>query len=189
VRFGVALVVVASTSVAASPVRASDPWAKLRRSLHVPHLSAGGKCPVSEPDARVPWKRINIFGGSGIGRGPVYPGLGSSNSRLSATRDDQYGGPWFGTKVFWYALPTYSGPVLIRGRRLDGPQLVRFNGGKLPSSELRIESGETVSWQGQPTGSRGVPSGVRLIAPGCYGFQLDGTNFSRIVIFKADLAG
>ena len=81
-----------------------------------------------------------------------------------------------------------GGPVLIRGRRLDGPQLVRFNGEKLPSSELRIESGETVSWQGQPPGSRGVPSGVRIIAPGCYGFQIDGTSFSRIVIFVADLA-
>jgi hypothetical protein len=32
-----------------------------------------------------------------------------------------------------------------------------------------------------------VPSGVRIIAPGCYGFQLDGTSFSRIVIFKAAL--
>jgi hypothetical protein len=172
----------------ASSVGASDPWAKLRRPLRLARLSVGSKCPASHVDSRVPWRRINIFGGSGVGRGPVYPGLGSSNGLLSATRDDQYGGPWFGTKVFWYVLPIYSGPVLIRGRRLDGSQLVRFNGGRLPSSELRIDSGETVSWQGQPSGSRGVPSGVRIIAPGCYGFQIDGTSFSRIVTFTADLA-
>jgi hypothetical protein len=188
-RFVVALVLVfAPMFLVASSIRASGPWAKLRRPLHLPHLSSGRTCPVSHVDHRLPWRRIHIFGGSGIGRGPVYPGLGSSSGLLYATRDEQYGGPWFGTKVFWYVLPKYRGAVLIRGRRLDGAQLVRFNGGKLPSSELRIESGETVSWQGQPPGSRGVPSGVRIIAPGCYGFQIDGTSFSRIVIFNADLA-
>jgi hypothetical protein len=169
----------------ASSVGASDPGAKLRRPLRIPRFSVGSECRVSHVDSRVRWKRISIFGGSGIGRGPVYPGLGSSNGLLSATRDEQYGGPWFAEKVFWYVLPTYSGPVLIRGRRLDGSQLVRFNGGKLPSSELRIESGETVSWQGQPPASRGVPSAVRIVAPGCYGFQIDGTSFSRIVTFMA----
>jgi hypothetical protein len=174
--------------LAASSVRASEPWATLRRPLHIPHLSAGSKCPVSQVDSRVPWKRINIFGVSGIGQGPVYPGLGGHSGLLFATRDEQYGGPWFGEKVFWYVQPSYRGPVLIRGRRLDGPQLVRFNGKRLPPSELHIESAETVSWQGQPRGSRGVPSGVRIIAPGCYGFQIDGTSFSRIVIFVADLA-
>jgi hypothetical protein len=183
---GAAFVVLAVVVVA--PATASDPWAKLHRPLRISRLAPGKACPVSHIDQRVRWKRINIFGGSGIGRGPVYPGLGSSGGLLYATRDQQYGGPWFGDKVFWYSLPTYLGPVLIRGRRLDGSQLVRFNGGRLPSSELRIEPGETVSWHGQPRGSRGVPSGVRIIAPGCYGFQIDGTTFSQVVIFKADLA-
>ncbi len=43
---------------------------------------------------------------------------------------------------------------------------MHFNSGKLPAPELRIEHNETVSWQGQPRGSRGVPSGVRVISPG-----------------------
>ena len=163
-------------------------WAKLHRPLRLPKVPPGAVCPVSRVDPRVQWKRINIFGGSGIGRGPVYPGLGSSSGLLYATRDRQYGGPWFGEKVFWYVLPSYRGRVLIRGRRLDGPQLVRFNGGKLPAPELRIEDYETVSWQGQPPGSRGVPSGVRVIGPGCYAFQIDGTSFSRIVVVVVDLA-
>jgi hypothetical protein len=145
-------------------------------------------CPVSKVDTRVAWDRINIFGGKGIGPGPVYPGLGGSSGLLYATRDDQYGGRWFGTKVFWYVLPSYTGPALIRGRRLDGPQLMRFNDGRLPPKELRIKTGETVGWEGQPRGSRGVPSFVRVLEPGCYGIQIDGKKFSRVIVITADLA-
>jgi hypothetical protein len=144
-------------------------------------------CRVSRVDTGVAWKRVHIFGGSGVGGGPVYPGLGSSSGVLHATRDQQYGGPWFGEKVFWYVLPSYRGPVLIRGRRLDGPQVMGFNGAKRPDPELRIHPLETVSWAGQPQGSRGVPSDVRILTAGCYGFQIDGTSFSRIVVVTSDL--
>src|SRR5439155_15327929 len=174
---------VALGSSAAAGTR--DEWGPLRRPLHVPTVATGARCPVSSVDPRVPWARIRILG---IGRGPVYPGLGAHSGLLWATRDVQSGGPWFGDKVFWFALPSYRGPILIRGRRLDGPQIVRFGGGKLPAAELRIERGESVSWQGQPPGSRGVASGVRVRTPGCYGFQIDGTSFSRVVVFTADLA-
>jgi hypothetical protein len=163
---------------------ASDPWAKLHRPLHLPRLAAGAVCPVSGVDQRLNWKRINIFGGSGIGRGPVYPGLGGSGGTAYAQPDGQYGGLWTSGKVFWYVRPSYLGRVLIRGHRLDGPQLLGFNGGRLPARELRIEPWDSVSWEGQPTGSRGVPSSVRVLIPGCYGVQIDGTTFSRVVVFS-----
>ncbi len=168
------------------PVGASDPWAKLHRSLHLPRVAPGAACPVSRVDQRVDSKRINIFGGSGIGRGPVYPGLGGSGGHLYALPDDQYGGPWAGGKVFWYVRPSYRGRVLIRGHRLDGPQSLGFNGRRLPARELRIEPWDSVSWQGQPRGSRGIPSGVRVRASGCYGVQTDGTTFSRVVVFTVE---
>jgi hypothetical protein len=82
-------------------------------------------------------------------------------------------------------LPGYRGRVLIRGRRLDGSQSLGFTGTRLPARELRIEPHDTVWWQGQPPGSRGVPSDVRVRVSGCYGVQIDGTRFSRIVIFAA----
>jgi hypothetical protein len=167
------------------PVGASDPWAKLRRSLHLPRLAPGAACPVSRVAQRVDWERVKFPGSPGIGRGPVYPGLGYSGSVLRATPDHQYGGPWAGTKIFWYVLPSYRGPVLIRGRRLDGPQSLGFNGARLPERELRIKPTDTVSWQGQPRGSRGVPSSVRVRVSGCYGVQIDGTRFSRVVVFTA----
>jgi hypothetical protein len=162
-------------------------WTKLHRPLRLHRLAPGAACPVSQIDPRIDWERINIFGGSGIGRGPVYPGLGGSGGRMYARPDVQYGGIWAGGKVFWYVRASYQGPILIRGRRLDGPQWLRFNGRSLPPRELRIKPHETVAWEGQPVGSRGVPSSVRVRAPGCYGVQIDGTTFSRIVVFTADV--
>jgi hypothetical protein len=180
------LLAAAVTPMAAADPHARDQWTPLRRPLHLPKLSAGASCPVSHVDRLIRWKRSNIFGGSGIGRGPVYPALPSAF--FMATRDRQYGGPWFGTKVFWYVRPSYRGPVLIRGHRLDGPQRMGFNGRKVANPELRIKRNESVSWEGRPPGSRGVPSGVRVLTPGCYGFQIDGTSFSRIVVVRADIA-
>jgi hypothetical protein len=187
-RVGLASVIVPAALALAPGAGAGqrDDWRSLRRPLHLPKVAAGANCPISRVDPRVPWKRINIFGGSGIGRGPVYPALPSAF--FMATRDRQYGGPWFGAKVFWYVLPSYRGPVLIRGRRLDGPQRLGFNGRRLPAPELHIKPNQSVSWQGQPLDSRGVPSGVRVRTPGCYGVQIDGTTFSRIVVFRVDTA-
>lgn len=182
VRLTAALVVLLAVLGVVRPASATGPWRQLHRQLRLPRLAPGGKCPISPIDRRVSWQRINIFGGSGTGRGPVYPGLGGSGGRFTATRRSAR--PWFSGKLFWYVTPSYRGPVLIRGHRLDGPQSLRFNGGKHPR-ELRIRRNATVSWNGQPPGSRGVPSILRIHAAGCYGVQIDGTNFSRSVIFPA----
>ncbi len=163
-----------------------DGWGALRRPLHLPQVAPGAACPVSKIDRRVAWARMHIFGGFGIGPGPVYPGLPSG--LLWATRDQQYGSRWYGEKVFWFIVPRYRGRVLIRGRRLDGPGAVGFNGTRRPDPELRIEPYDTVSWAGQPKGSRGIPSGVRILAKGCYGFQIDGTSFSRVIVVTGDVA-
>ena len=172
----------------AQRVGASDPWSKLRRPLHLPQLAAGAACPVSAIDGHLDWERLNIFGGSGIGRGPVYPGLGSSpGRRVRLAPDAQFGGAWAGTKVFWYVRPSYRGPVLIRGRRLNGREWLGFDGRRLPDRELRIAPGETVAWKGQPRGGRGRPSGVRARKSGCYGLQIDGTTFSRVVVFLVEV--
>jgi hypothetical protein len=178
----------AALMVVAPPLGAAGtPWAKLHRPLHLPRLEAGAPCPVSGIDPRIDWTRVHIFGGSGIGRGPAYPGLGGSGGRLTASPDVQYGGAWASGKVFWYVRPSYRGRALIRGRRLDGPEWLGFNGRRLPSRELRIDRIYTVSWEGQPAGSRGIPSGVRVKAAGCYGVQIDGTTFSRVVVFRVDV--
>jgi hypothetical protein len=170
-------------------VGASDAWTKLHRPLHLPRVAPDTACPVSRTDWRVGWSHIHIFGGSGIGRGPVYPGLGGSHGVLDALPDTQYGGPWAGAKVFWYIKRSYRGRVLIRGRQLSNAQPLGFNGDKFPAAkELRIETGDTASWKGRPYGSRGIASTLRMRSSGCYGVQIDGATFSRVVVFAVDIS-
>jgi hypothetical protein len=156
-------------------------WQDLRRPLHLPEIPPGEPCPVSPVDEQVDWDSTGIFGGSGTGRGPAYPGLGGGDGRVYANepRDG-----WYGGKVFWYVKPGYRGKVLIRGRRLDGPGMLRFSeSSPRRAPELRIGPRDTVQWGG-PQGSRGVPSGTHFKAPGCYGYQVDGRRFSRVVVFR-----
>jgi len=165
---------------------AAGPWAELHRPLDLPRVGPGETCPVSAVDDRVDWEDTGIFGSSGTGRGPVYPGLGGSEppGHVTATSSGSPE-PWFGGKVFWYVAPVYRDRVLIRGRRLDGPQRMRFNDDGRDSRELRIKRRSDISWTGQPPGSRGEPSGVLIRTSGCYGVQIDGTRFSRTVVFTA----
>jgi hypothetical protein len=95
---------------------------------------------------------------------------------------------WAGQKVLWLVLPSYRGPVLIRGARLDGNSTVRFQSGNVPPRQLAIP---TSTRGGQPTGmtppagTRYVPSYTRLRGPGCYAYQIDGITFSRVIVFRA----
>jgi hypothetical protein len=176
-----------TTCLAAASSSDAVRWAVLRRPLHLPVVAPGSPCPVSRVDRHLTWARIHIFGASGIGPGPVYPGLGATSGLLNVTKDTQYGSQWQGQKVFWYVAPSYRGRVLIRGKRLDGRGWLGFNGTRAPRDELRIEPYDTVSWSGQPRYSRGIPSGVRALSSGCYGAQMDGTTFSRVVVFEVEL--
>lgn len=162
-------------------------WPALHRPLHLPVLGAGGVCPVSRAAPQIGGQRYGIDGA--IGPGPVYPILGGSAFLMVAPRPEEWGrGPWRGQKVLWFVHQRYRGPVLIRGRRLDGPQWMRFDGGPWPAAEIRIAPGETVTWTGQPPGSRGRPSYVRVRAPGCYAAQIDGTTFSIVVVLEIDMS-
>jgi hypothetical protein len=187
-RIGFALVLVAGL-VLASPASADDWGRSLHRPLDLPELEAGDACPVSPVDESVDWESINAFG-SGTGPGPVYPGFGSGGDypgHVIFTREPSEDGPWVGMKVFWYVKPDYRGPALVRGRRLDGPGRLRFSDRGINRPELRIKRRESVQWNGQPPRSRGHPSGVYVRSRGCYGVQMDGTSFSRTVVFTASI--
>jgi hypothetical protein len=173
--------IVGLTAVGGSSA-ATDPWKALQRPLEIPRLARGSACPVSSVARSVPWKRFGI--GSGIGRGPAYPVLGGDTLEFRPPESFE-SRRWGGQKVFWFVLPRYRGPVLIRGRQLDGPYGIRFENGDVPPAELRIARGQSVYWSDQPDRSRGVPSYTRLRAPGCYGYQIDGTSFSRVIVFRA----
>jgi hypothetical protein len=166
------LVGVAAVAAALVPsaVARGDGWSALQRPFHLPHLAHGAACPVSHADRSVYFDRFGIA--RGIGPGPAYPiGLARGVLVLVPSEESEI---WAGQKVLWFVHPRYSGPVLVRGRRLDGPGLVRFGRGAVPSGELRV-----------PAGTREQPSFTRLRSLGCYAYQIDGVGFSRVIVFKA----
>lgn len=153
----------------------------LRRALHIRRLAAGARCPVS------PSKVVSSQLGPAMGRGPVFPvGLAGGDLGIAPpSPGTQFAGSgWGGNKVLWAIAPRYRGPVLIRGMRIDRPGGVGFDVGS--STNMRPYS-ELDLWPADPTehGWRSFPSHTRLRAAGCYAYQIDGTNFSRVVVFRA----
>jgi hypothetical protein len=180
-----ALAVLAGLATAGGSAAAPDQWKPLYRPLELPRLAPGKPCPVSGVDGSISFRRFGIA--PGLGSGPAYPvGFRARDSSLALAPPRNFGSRrWGGQKVLWFVHQRYRGPVLIRGLRLDRAYRVRFEQGDVPPGELRIAAGETVSWPGQPRGSRGKPSYTRLRAAGCYAYQIDGTTFSRVVVFRA----
>jgi len=170
-----ALVGAVAASATSSAQR--DPWRALHRPLHIPHLEPGAACPTS-PIQRA--EALNpTFGGYVLGRaGPVYGGAFSPDAVVHYANTQVESG-WYGFKVLWIVRPKYRGRVLIRGRQLDGANLIGFRS----RAELRIGSWGTAA-QAPGWGMRASTEWVR--APGCYGFQIDGRRFSKVLVFRAE---
>jgi len=150
----------------------------LRRPMHLPTLPPGSPCPVS------PWHSSTGPFGPGLGTGPAQPvGFHSDSSQDFVFGDpDLAPPPWRSQKVLWAIAPSYRGPLLIRGHQLDGPWWLGFTQGQ-PRQELQIpalRSGAARQWRGQP-------SETRVRDAGCYAYQTDGTTFSRVVVFRANV--
>jgi hypothetical protein len=193
------LVAVASVAVvaAAGSAEASDPWKQLYRPLHLPTMGSGGSCPVST----VGTANFGKYGAArGIGKGPAYPiGFEQPGSVLRfefppSARSVFAGSEWSGQKVLWFVSPSYRGRVLIRGGRIDAAGELRFNSGRMTAAALRVPNREIripVGLRGgnppgyNVVGQRYLPSFTRLQATGCYAYQIDGTTFSRAVVFSA----
>jgi hypothetical protein len=89
---------------------------------------------------------------------------------------------WSGAMVTWQSQASYAGPVLIRGRELGGPHAVGFGEGHTPYDELQL-LGKAM---GAPAGPGRIwPSFTRVRGRGCYAYQVDGTSFSEVIVFKA----
>ena len=167
-------------------------WRRLERPMHVPSTASGAACPVSDPETRIDFSAA--YGvGRGIGPGPVYPvhydphGPDMNVVRLRFPPFPGYfteGSEWNGWKHVWVVRSAYQGPVLIRGRQLDGANDVRFGGEIVPPSEHRLPATPS-----QLAGRfRFERTFSRVRAPGCYAYQIDGTTFSYLVVFEARAA-
>jgi hypothetical protein len=122
-----------------------------------------------------------------LGGGPVF----AKNLELSD--------PEHLNKVAWAADPSYSGPIRIRGGRIDGSGQVLFESfdnrwsgapvktaadGTRLSPELDfVESHST--FPNVPAGWRMWPTSMYLSTPGCYGWQVDGLGFTDVFTFHS----
>lgn len=149
--------------------------------MQIPDVSASGRCPVTNTWTRIrtaDW--VDTYGARKVlGAGPMYP-LGPwpyPRARLFLTWPGTGHHGWGSAKVLW-AWQAPLGDVLVRGRRLDGKQLVWFtsaNDEQTPTKALRIVA------RGH---AGGLPTHTLVRRPGCYGWQVDGDGFTRVIVFK-----
>ena len=150
---------------AAPPPATDDAWASLRRPVvPVPDDASLGGCAPSRPDDL-----------------PIYP----AGAALDGTLHGRL------AKGSWAIAPGYGGPVLIRGWRIDGDEELRFpyDGSQ---TELRLDGpgdGKDPAVP-NPDGSddptwRYFSLQTRVPTAGCYAVQVDGWNFSALLIMPA----
>ncbi len=159
-----------------APTPGGDAWATLRaRPLVLPTVPVGSACPTTSGAA------INAEYGPALGSGPIYPvGLGTDGV-AHVTGANSEGG-WLYIKVLWIVDPSYTGPTLVRGRQIDGPDALGFDRGPTPSPELQLDQQSALSGSGQWPN---WPTYTRIKGSGCYAYQVDGTNFSKVIVFSA----
>jgi len=153
-------------------------WDALRqRPLALPSIKSGATCPQSTR------RRVERVDGVAIGDGPVaVQGLDADGALHVAEAplegDDAV------VPVRWIATPAYAGPLLIRGQRLDGPGSLRFGGGNT-QAELAMPAVSALQGPDWRVWGWGQPMVVG--APGCYAVQVDGTDFSEVIVFDVAL--
>lgn len=166
----------------------ADAWKLLeQRPVRLLPLSGSTSCPLTRNQEILPY-----FGFT-PGKGPVSVRETSEpfSTGVPTTGDTLQNEGWKGQKEIWFIRPPYLGPILVRGRLLNGPQTLRFSGGyaqlyyngdpwEAPTSPELLLLGST-QYDYPPIGW-GVYSFARV--PGCYVYQVDGLDFSGYFIFQ-----
>ncbi|HUE75611.1 MAG TPA: hypothetical protein VMP10_02185 [Chloroflexota bacterium] len=129
-----------------------------------------------------PWRTHARFG-------PIYPTFGSFDDGDGIVRFERLGAPhgdgWFWMKVPWASHADYRGPALIRGRQLDGQHDLRFASDRHEAAPaLRFPVAPSTLGTNLPEGWRFQPSMIGVRGPGCYALQVDGINFTRLLVFE-----
>ena len=106
------------------------------------------------------------------GCSPASPAGAVKPSPITVPVSSFIGSSWKGARVTWRDSG-YSGPVLIRGRQIGGPHAVGFGVGRVPYDELQLYA--PGQWQ----------TFTRVRSGGCYAYQVDGSAFSTVIVFKA----
>lgn len=158
------------------------------RPLQLPVLGAGQPCPVSVGTRGTVPNQPHIFWGPlWFGDGPVYLALAWKESpddaaAFSLARVPVENGA-HRAKTPWVSVPSYSGPILIRGRALgaNSKALLFSASGSDPQERLKIQAPNAPS----PSLWSFWPSSMWVPGAECYGIQIDTLSRTEIVIFEA----
>lgn len=180
--------------------RAADPpasaFVRLRsRPLRLPQMPRD-TCrmtpKLSPATANVPGRP----GEAALGDGPVYVAFRGIPRKLDAFPAERAGlspSKWRASRTVWISAPEYRGPVLVRGRRVDGPGRIDFGSAATHSPELRLQAGrwderanDFHKWdRAARQGWRFAIAYARIRVGGCFALQIDGRSFSDVVVFVA----
>jgi hypothetical protein len=162
----------------ASAVNASDESSTLQRPLALPAIGSAARCTTSGG------RQVATGVAEALGDGPVYPvGLGTAG-HLSLAQAAQRDGAFY-WKVLWISAPNYRGRVLIRGGRLDGAGSLLFGTGDVVGlAELRLPTEPWATSGGVEAGWRMWPSYTGTLSAGCFGYQVDGEDFTVHLTFE-----
>jgi len=156
----------------------------LARPLHFPSLQPGESCPATA-GATV---SNSLFSGVALGNGPVRVVIanrgdlahGSANLGMTSAHG------WLALQTLWFAMPGYDGPFVVRAKRLGahGPIAVQpgQTGLEPGSGPLVVPAGPTLNTM---DGFRTVPGSTWVTSAGCYAWQVDGRNFSEVIVVHA----
>jgi hypothetical protein len=113
----------------------------------------------------------------------VYPVYGNRQV-IGLPRVNSHSG-WAYVKTLWVAKRSiYDGPALVRGQQIDGPGEIRFGKGPTPDAEILlpadpVEQPDAPGWNEWPSDVR-----IKVGQYGCYAYQVDGLDFTEIVVFE-----
>ena len=115
-----------------------------------------------------------------LGDGPLYPVAGyfRDGNVLELRADDRQPDGSYVKKVRWIGND-YTGPVLVRAGRIDGPGAASMTFSYV--GEKRY-GGHYVELE-SPTND--LPATTTISGPGCFAYQVDGATFSTVIIFRA----
>ncbi len=153
-------------------------WDALRqRPVELTPVAPGTACPRSAQ------RSVERVEGMAIGDGPVaLQGLDADG--VLHVAEVPLAGNDAVVPARWIATPAYAGPLLIRGQRLDASGELRFGTGNA-QAELAFPAASAV--QGPDWRVWGGYRPFLVGAPGCYAVQVDGTDFSEVIVFEVTL--
>jgi hypothetical protein len=153
--------------------------ALLNRPLRLPKLAEGASCPVSAATERS--QVSQPADARGLGQGPLYPitfYIGEDGT-LRLGRETPGPDGLYELKVVWATSAGYRGPVVVRVGRLDGAG----RGQVRLYYDSTATRGDAVVFPPSEFPSD-YPSSTNVSGPGCYAYQIDGTDLEEIIVFR-----